>query len=168
MSDDTGITQPENEELNPNGLAAFDALTAYLEEDDWNPVRLENKFVLKTGFWGKNGRMDCFAQIRVDLEQLLFYAVLPMKTPEEKRPQIAEFITRANYGMRIGNFEMDYRDGEVRYKSALDFENTRLTPDLIKQAIYPAVNTLDRYLPGILGIIYGDKTPLGAIEEIEG
>ena len=34
---------------------------------------------------------------------------------EIKRQDIAEYLTRANYGMVMGNFEMDYSDGEIRY-----------------------------------------------------
>ncbi len=168
MTDETNTNPPEdNEEINPNSLKAFETLRNYLEEDGWHPDQLEGKYVLKSSFWGKNGQMTCYSQIRMDLEQFLFYAVLPFRIPEEKRDEISEFITRANYGMRIGNLEMDFSDGEVRYKSALDFESTELTPELIKHAIYPAVQTLDLYLPGILGIVYGDKSALGAIEEIE-
>jgi hypothetical protein len=70
--------------------------------------------------------------------------------------------------LRIGNFEMDYSDGEVRYKSSLDFEGEPLTTPLIKNAIYPAVQTMDRYLPGLMSVVYGDKSPSEAITEIEG
>jgi hypothetical protein len=80
---------------------------------------------------------------------------------------VAEFITRANYGLRIGNFELDFRDGEVRYKSSLDFEGETLTPGLVKFAIYPAVQTMDRYLPGLMGVIYGHKPRAEAIAEVE-
>lgn len=115
------------------------------------------------GFSGQNGQVACYAQIQMDLEQFMFYVL----APEEARQTVAEFITRANYGMRIGNFEMDFSDGEVRYKSSLDFEGTTLTPALIKQAIYPAVQTMDRYLPGLMKVIYRSKPPAEAITEIE-
>ena len=70
--------------------------------------------------------------------------------------------------LRIGNFEMDFGDGEVRYKSSLDFEGAELTSELISHAIYPAVQTMDRYLPGVMGLLYGDKSPAEAIAEVEG
>jgi hypothetical protein len=117
---------------------------------------------------GRNGEMRCFAQIRVDLEQFIFYAVAPVKIPLDVRPMADEFITRANYGLRIGNFEMDYEDGEIRYKASLDFEGAELTPSLIKNVIYPAVQTLDHYLPGLMSVVYGSKTPQEAIADIEG
>jgi hypothetical protein len=65
-------------------------------------------------------------------------------------------------------FELDFADGEVRYKSSLDFEGELLTPNWLRHAIYPAVQTLDRYVPGLLKVAFGGRTPFEAIEEIEG
>ena len=153
---------------NLNGLQAFETLGEFLTEDEWYPQRLEERYVYRVGFSGSNGQLTCFAQVHVELEQFMFYAVAPTKVPEAFRPAVAEFIARANYGMRIGNFEIDFSDGEVRYKSSLDFEDAALTPALIKNAIYPAVRTMDEYTPGIMSVVYGGKSPAQAIIEIEG
>ncbi|MCD4738827.1 MAG: YbjN domain-containing protein [Anaerolineae bacterium] len=152
----------------PNALLAFETLGEYLRENDWHPHRLEDRYIYRVGFSGANGKYACYAQIRVDLEQFIFYVMVPIKAPEEKRLACAEFVTRVNYGLRIGNFELDLSDGEVRYKSSLDFENETLTYNLIEVAIYPAVKTTDRYLPGLMKVIYGAVGPRVAIEEIEG
>ncbi len=152
----------------PNSQRALQTLLEFLKEDGWYPQPLEEKPILRMAFNGKNGELRCYAQIRIELEQFLFYAVAPVKAPEEVRTAVAEYLTRANYGLRIGNFELDYQDGEVRYKSSLDFENATLTSPLIRNAIYPAVQTMDRYLPGLLSIMYGGRTPVEAIQEIEG
>ena len=151
-----------------NGLQAFDTLTTFLESDGWYPQQVEDKTVHRVYFAGENGELRCYAQIRTDLEQFLFYVIAPVKAPEEMRPAIAEYIPRANYGLRMGNFEMDYSDGEVRYKSSFDFESESLTETLIKNTIYPAVQTMDFYLPGLLGVMYGNKTPVEAIADTEG
>jgi len=39
---------------------------------------------------------------------------------------VNEFLTRANYGLNIGNFEMDFQDGEIRFKTAIDVEEVIL------------------------------------------
>jgi hypothetical protein len=150
------------------GQQAFETLGQFLEEDGWNPQQMEERTIYRVGFSGENAQFPCYAQVLVDKEQFLFYAMAPIKAPEEARPAVAEFITRANYGMRIGNFEMDFSDGEVRYKSSLDFEGDELTSELIRHAIYPAVLMMDRYMPGLMGVIHGGKAPADAIAEIEG
>lgn len=159
--------QPTAPAPTENGLRAFETLWRFLEEDNWHPTRLNDKYIYKVAFSGKNGFQNCYAIIRTDLEQFLFYAVSPIKAPEDVRPAIAEFITRANYGLRIGNFEMDYSDGEIRYKSSLDFEGVEFLGEMIRTAIYPAVQTLDRYMPGLMRVMFGGLTPVEAIYEIE-
>ncbi len=154
-------------EENDNALQAFATLGKFLTDDEWYPQQLEEKHIYRTGFSGHNGQTTCYAQIRMDLEQFMFYVVAPVKAPEDERLAVAEFITRANYGLRIGNFELDFDDGEVRYKSSLDFEGTALTTKLIRRAIYPAVQTMDRYLPGLMSVIYGNKSPVKAVAEVE-
>ncbi len=159
--------EPLSQEGQSNGWRGFATLTQFLKDDGWYPQQLDEKTIHRVYFAGKNGELRCYAQIRVDLEQFLFYVIAPVKTPEPMYAHVAEYITRANYGLRIGNFEMDYSDGEVRYKSSFDFEGQPLTPALIKNAMYPAVHTMDLYLPGLLGVMYGNKTPAEAIHEIE-
>jgi hypothetical protein len=162
---DAPLPDVEPDEI--NGWRAFATLSEFLRDDGWHPQQMEDKTIFRVYFSGSNGDLRCYAQIRVDLEQFLFYVIAPIKAPEEMRHAVAEYVTRANFGLRIGNFELDYNDGEVRYKSSLDFENADLTPPLIKNTIYPAVQTMDFYLPGLLSVMYGNKTPEAAIAEIE-
>ncbi|NJN68679.1 MAG: YbjN domain-containing protein [Chloroflexaceae bacterium] len=150
-----------------SGLQAFAVLGQFLEEDGWFPQRVEDKFAYRTYYHGEHGGMLCYALIRVDWQKFLFYAIAPFNVAEEKRPAVAEYITRANYGLPIGNFEMDYSDGEVRYRCSLDFEGVALTPSLVKNIAYPAVYTMDYYLPGLMKVVFGDHSPLEAIEEVE-
>jgi hypothetical protein len=167
QDDDSQDPRDNPRHENRNGLQAFELLTSFLDEDEWFPRRIEGKYAYSMSYSGKNGDLRCYAIVRVDLEEFLFYAVAPVKVPEEVRPAVAEYLTRANYGLRIGNFELDYADGEVRYKSSLDFEGQILTSDLIRNAIYPAVHTMDRYLTGLLRVSFGGATPHEAIEEVE-
>jgi hypothetical protein len=145
----------------------FNSLVEFFEEDDWHFQSMEGTPVLSMGFAGKNGKWVCYAQAREQQQQFVFYSVIPVNAPDERRAAIAEFITRANYGMIIGNFEMDYDDGEVRYKTSIDVEGAALTPALIRQMVYANVLITDRYLPGIMKVIYAGKTALEAIDDIE-
>ena len=140
---------------------------SFLRDDGWDFSPIESRSVLKTGYQGENGSWTCYAQTREDDQQFLFYALCPIRAPEKKRPTVAEFITRANYGMVIGNFELDYSDGEIRFKSSLDVEDSELTEPMVRSAVYWAVVMMDKYLPGLLQVIGGDIRPVDAIDDIE-
>ena len=149
-------------------MTLFEEIRTFLTEDEWPFSQLEGKTVFRTAYHGKNGTFTCYAQAREEQFIFLFYAVCPINVPEDKRQVVAEFVTRANYGMYVGNFELDFTDGEVRYKTSLDVENAELPQPVIKNLVYAAVWTMDRYLPGLMKIIYGGAVPTAVLEEIEG
>ena len=82
-------------------------------------------------------------------------------TPRGSRPNWRSIVCE------FGNFELDLTDGEVRYKSSLDFEGQPLTSRLVHNAIYPAVTTMDRYFPSLMKVAYGGATAAEAVREIE-
>lgn len=146
----------------------FNAIVAFFEEDEWDFNWMDGMPVLRMGFSGKNGKWTCYAQAREEQQQFVFYSVCPINAQEDKRDKVAEFVTRANYGMIIGNFEMDYEDGEVRYKTSIDVEGAELVSPLIRQIVYANVIIMDRYLPGIMRCIYSEDEPADIVEDIEG
>ena len=79
---------------------------------------------------------------------------------------MAEFITRANLGLVIGNFELDLEGGELSYKTSVDVEGGTLAPTMIKNMVYINVLMMDRHIPGLNKVIYGDASPADALEEV--
>jgi hypothetical protein len=89
--------------------------------------------------------------------------------PSDKRGAVAEYTARANYGLVIGNFELDMDSGHVRYKTSVDLEGAIIEQVLFKNLIYANLTTADRYYPGLLKVLWGDDmTPRAAIEMVEG
>ncbi|MFB2835650.1 YbjN domain-containing protein [Floridanema evergladense] len=145
----------------------FEEIVNFFEEDDWPFVQIEGEPLLQMVFQGENGKWTCYAKARDDQEQFVFYSICPVNAPENKRLAVAEFLTRANSGMIIGNFEMDFEDGEIRYKTSIDVEGDRLSFALIKRLVYANVTMMDEYLPGIMSVIYGEAEAGEAIAKIE-
>lgn len=98
---------------------------------------------------------------------ILTLAFLPIKISEAKRMEVAEYITRANYGMNIGNFEMDMSDGEVRYKVSSAWGDIEPTVPVMERLVDMSFVMLDKYASGILAVIYGGKSPEDAVAEVE-
>jgi len=78
---------------------------------------------------------------------LQIYIQYPVLVKEKFRPAAMEFITRANYGLVIGNFEMDAKDGEIRYHASHLMEENILTEETIRRLFWTAMGTADRYFP---------------------
>ncbi|MDO8969247.1 MAG: YbjN domain-containing protein [Saprospiraceae bacterium] len=145
----------------------FNDLVEFFTGDEWSPEQIEDQPVLKMDFEGDNGKWTCLAFAYDERERLVFASVLPVDIPEEKRAVAAEYITRANFGMEIGNFEMDYSDGSVQFRTSVDIEGGELTPKMIQNLAYVNVTVTDQYLPGLVMVLEGDATPEEAIEKVE-
>ena len=146
----------------------FAAMVSFFKDDDWDFQQMDGMPVLSMPFVGRSGRWICYAQAREQQEQFVFYSVCPVNAPPDRTHAVTEFITRANYGMIIGNFELDYSDGEVRYKTSIAVEQVGLKPELVRHMVYANVVIMDRYLNGLMRVIYGNAIPEEEIEEIEG
>jgi hypothetical protein len=141
---------------------------AFFEADEWPYELVKELPMVRSRYTGKNGNYDCWFQARDASQQLMFYSRAPINATAESRAPLCEFFARANYGMVIGNFEMDVNDGEIRYKTSVDVEHIQLTVRFLKSMAYNTVVTLDRYIPSIGKVIYSDMTPAEAIAEAEG
>jgi hypothetical protein len=96
-----------------------------------------------------------------------FHSVLPIAVPEELRGAAMEYLTRANYGLSLGNFEMDLSDGEVRYKTSLDVMDGSFTSRMLTALCYVNLQMVERYLPGLMQVIYAGVGPERAIAVVE-
>jgi hypothetical protein len=147
--------------------AIYDTAVQFFKDEEWVFVEIEGKPALSLNYAGKSGTWSCFAKAEEEKEMMLFYSYCPVKVPENKRPLVGDFLTRANYGLLVGNFEMDYNDGEVRYKTSIDVEGDKLSVPLVKRLVYDNLAVMDRYLPGVLSVIYGGASPTEAIAQVE-
>lgn len=145
----------------------LEIIAQFFKEDDWRFERIEGKPILRTGFKGKNVTLRLISQANEEKCLANFYSVLDLSIPEDNRLAVAEYLTRANYGLNIGNFELDFSDGEVRYKTSIDVEGGQLTTTMVKNLVYNNVLTMDKYYSGIMSVVYGNVSPADAIAKIE-
>lgn len=144
----------------------LEALVEFFTGEGWPFHKMENEENgIQIGYQGDNGLWNCFAKAREETSQLLFYSICPVIAPPEKREAVTEYLTRVNYGIVTGNFEMDLGSGVVRYKTYLSAEGINLTPDIIKQVVFPNLLLMDKFLPGLLKTVYSEISPLDAMNE---
>lgn len=164
------ITQKIEASIPPSStnVNIYEEIINFFTADDWFFVQVPGQPALQIAFQGENGKWNCYARARVEQQQFVFYSMCPVNAPENKRLAIAEFLTRANSGIIIGNFELDFADGEISYKTSIDVEGDRLSFALIQGVVYANVTMMDEYLPGIMSVIYGNLSPKEAIAQLEG
>ena len=142
-----------------------DAVNAYFASEDW-PVAETDAGVLETAFEGSATVWPVRIHVFEEDVRAVFVSAFPAVVPDEHRAAVGEFCNRANFGLAIGNFELDVDGGEVRFRTSVDAEGLEPTPELVCNAVVANVLTMDRYVTGLLAVLNGTD-PADAIEDCE-
>ena len=146
------------------------AIKFHLKEDDWHFSFNEEKGLFKFGLSLKSKIKNISYIVDVRDDEYIVYAIAPIGVDEEDKKMMAtmaEFICRANYGLPHGNFELDMRDGEVRFKCFVDCDGITPTDDMVRHSIHCPASMFKRYGSGIVDIIFGNATAKEAVEKCE-
>ncbi len=151
----------ENEDLAIKDGSILEEIIDFFELEEWGFVKVTDQPLLRLSYRGENGQWTCFALGNEKLREFVFYSVFPLIIPDDKRMGVAELITKINYGISIGNFELDFNTGTLNYKTSINVQNDYLTYDLIQPLVYKNIAMMEQYLPTILAIIDQDLSPKG-------
>jgi hypothetical protein len=135
----------------------------------WDAAQLPDVPVISCALRLPNGVVDIFCHYHAERDRLLFY-VRPQKLAmiPAQRMAVAEYITRANYGLPLGNFELDLEDGELNFKNAVQVPEGVISTALLRPYLLNAVETVNYYLPGLQQVLAGSATPAAAVTALEG
>ncbi|MCX7017712.1 MAG: YbjN domain-containing protein [Candidatus Sumerlaeota bacterium] len=118
-------------------------------------------FIYMTG--GKGHGRHLKARISPNDNVLQVLGELPVKVPVKRRAAMMEAVTRATYDMCIGGFDMDVRDGEVRFRAVTLLPDGGPTDAMITECINCTVAMLDRYSETFYRVIYRGVSPEKAV-----
>ena len=101
--------------------ANYRRVKSYLDKHDWHYSCQDSSNKgrrILSGFVGTGkGLFTTFSfTLWVENDIIQSFSTLPFSIPENKRVKAAELIVRLNYLLKCGAFELDFSDGEVRYR----------------------------------------------------
>ena len=142
----------------------------FLAEDNWHYSFNEDTGIFRFGLRIGSKIQNISYVIDVYDDEFVVYGMCPIgadRKDPEMMAQMAEFICRANYGMKNGCFELD-RDGEIRFRSFVDCEDLLPSTSVVKNSVYCTAAMFKRYAAGIVDIIFGGAKAKDAITKCEG
>jgi hypothetical protein len=134
----------------------YGELKRVFAENGWPYAEVDGTPVLVSELSGPAGRWHFYAQALEERGLVLLYSIAPEPIPEERRLDVSEFLTRANYGLADGNFELDFDDGEVRFKTVLHAGGEELDSLVLRRLVRANGIALETYLPTIAALIAGN------------
>lgn len=152
-----------------NGLKALKNVKKVLTDIGWDPEPTDIEGVLRIDFSkDKIPVLDALADVRIEYERFLYYLNFRDFAAPKYRKETMEFITRINFDLITGNFEINLDNGSVRYKSSIDFTQVELTKTLIGNIIKSSRDVVEQYGDALIEVMHGKKKAAQAIDDVEG
>lgn len=148
--------------------AMLDMVKEFFDKEGWESVPSIRRGKMIVRFIGENGEFDCQATVEEEEGLFVFHSVIePGEIEASIRKELKDLINKCNFGMYVGNFELDPVGDQLRFKTGIDVMDDRLTPALIRNVVYGNVIIMDKHLPVFRKIIEEDATADEAIGELE-
>ncbi|WP_139276718.1 hypothetical protein [Spirulina major] len=144
----------------------LESTISILKKQEWQFHEVRNS-TIRLDVNGQAATWSTMVKCINEHQQIIIYSICPNKAIADKLTAIQEFLTRANFGLKFGNFELDLSDGEVRFKTSIQFAGEFDPDPMIEDCLSLNIVTFDRYLPGLLQVMFTDVDPETAIAMIE-
>lgn len=143
------------------------SVKSFLDSEAWRYEAVAKSDAVRMRYRGQTETWVVLVQAREDLRQLSFYSMVPVEIPADRIDVVGEYLHRANYGLAIGCFEFDYDARQVRFRTAIDVEESELSSAQMRNYLYMNVLTCERYLSGLQEVIAGEASPPAAVAAVE-
>ena len=103
--------------------------------------------------------------VNVTSTEIECLGVSGLRASKDVIQNVNEYLALVNCNLRIGKFQLDFNDGEVRFQSILPCSDSQPGIKDIKAVIMCPVVMFDRYGDGLLKCMLGHSDPKTAFEE---
>jgi hypothetical protein len=153
------------QETYSSALAA--QVEAFLTSQHWNFDFQAERGLFRLEMRLSNKMNTCRMIILVGGDYITAYAVSPISADAQTKAAACDFISRANYGLRLGNFELDHRDGELRFKNTIFCGEDLPSLAVVERNVTITFQMWQRYGDGLLAVIFSGANPAQEIAKIE-
>lgn len=88
------------------------------------------------------------------------YVTFPIRVPDVRIAAVAELITRANWELRNGNFDLDWENGGVlQFRTSINVCDGQLTNRMVQRLVLDGIEAADRFHDALMRVAFGDVTP---------
>lgn len=142
-----------------------DMVITYLWELGWDHE--DEEPLVRFTHVGERGTWEVVLHCRDEVDQLVVLSFAPAAVAENRRGAMAEFLNRVNCKLPIGNFEMSFDSGEVRFRTSVDVEDTMLDPAMLDNLVTANLAVMEFYLPGIEAMHGDDAVAADEVARID-
>jgi hypothetical protein len=118
----------------------------------------EQRVHIRIHFTGEDIPMTLHLILRADRQIASVYSVMPFQITEEHRNDAAIAVAAANHGLIDGSFDLNLKNGEIRFRLTSCFIESVLSEPLFSYLMFVSAETVDRYNDRFMALNTGDMS----------
>jgi hypothetical protein len=127
-------------------MSHVETLRRVLDELEWEPEPDETVSGFHIDFGPPHFPVaTAFAAVDEEAQEFVLYINFGVVIAPEDREALALVVARINWGLTIGNFELNVDTGHLRFKSSVAYGGVGLSEQLICNAIERAMSAVEAY-----------------------
>ena len=131
----------------------------------WAYAEVAEREVIRAGFEAHHTRVDLHVQAFDRLSTVSVVSESTNKTADPaKRERLAELIMRVNQTLTVGNFEMNWENGQLMFRLSNIFSAPEGDHSIIQGLIHNTVSEMDRIAPLESMIFSSDGPALASLD----
>lgn len=148
-------------------LQNYQAIKAVLDQHNLNYQADEEEGTIRMGINipGKVRSVKVHVDCSYD-DCYIVVCLLSPKAPKKCYSDILRFVNFINYGAKYGNFELDEKDGEIRYRMTVGCEDITPSSKMIEKSIFIPPTMLKIYGEYLIDMIMEYKTSQEIIDSL--
>jgi hypothetical protein len=146
-------------ELKISQKPVLQQITDHLDRNEFQYRVDAQENIIFSSIVGNHGRWDWFVQICDDGKSAVCFSTLSAKTPAPRRQACAELLTRINHLIKVGAYELDFVDGEVRFRTSVPIIEQTMPGRAMEYLIMVNLAVFDDFMACIYKIIHSEDTP---------
>ena len=144
-------------------------LAKFFKKDGWRHEFDDENGLFTCGVAIDNAVGNAKVYVHVADDRATCVYTFPVAAPESVRVKVAELVCRLGYKLAFGSFDMDFDDGELRFRYVMPSEELEADPmEKAQRLLYLPHAMITRYGPAFIKVVLGARTPKEAIREAEG
>ncbi|MDK9716201.1 MAG: YbjN domain-containing protein [Sulfuritalea sp.] len=142
-------------------ITHFAQVADYLDRHEWACTLNEEQglFFLDLSSAAATYRMYIKVSYTKSICNIMVISALPVKAPADRRSAIAESLQRINFTLMQGTAELDFSNGEIRFRTLVTTEGASLTDTLLDYVVGDSFELANRYTAPLLAVAFGNAAP---------
>lgn len=114
-----------------------------------------------------SGILTTFVHADEDRSLIECFTMCPLAVSQDRMMSVFELIARINAKLAVGNFDIDIKNGEIRFRTSILLGEGELDYKTIAHLVFMNLGITDTFIPAIASVVCSNMTPEKALETLK-